>query len=163
MTNNINFLSNIEFQFKINRLPNLNFYIQSATVPGISSGVTNQPTPFRNVPRHGDTLEYGDFSVRAIVDENLNVYRETWNWLRDLTYPENFGQFRNVNDSLDGLYSDASLIIMNSSKNSNLSVNIYDMFPTSISPLDLNTTTPSNTPTTVDITYRYDRYEIVNI
>ena len=159
----LNFLSNIEFQMSITRLPELKFYIQSATIPGISSGVTLQPSPFRNIPRHGDTLEYGDFSVRAIVDENLDVYKETWNWLRDLTYPENFDQFKNVSESFDGLYSDASLIIMDSNKNSNLSVKLYDMFPTSISPLELNTTLPSNQPSTVDITYRYDRYEIVKL
>ena len=64
-----NFLSPVEFQFSIKRMPTVQYYVQSINIPSISSGFTEQVTPFRNTYRHGDKLTYDDLFLTIVVDE----------------------------------------------------------------------------------------------
>lgn len=155
-----NFLSSVEFRFTIKRLPNVEFFIQGANLPGINSGYNTQPTPFKNVYLHGDKLEYEDLVLTCIVDEQMQSYIETWNWLEALTKPKSFDQYRGIKESEDGLYSDATLTILNSSKNAKIEITFQDLFPVSVSGIDLDTKQTDLTPPTVQLTFRYNSYSI---
>ena len=47
VTTNKNFLSPVEFQLVLNRLPNVEFFLQGANIPGYNSQGTELPTPFK--------------------------------------------------------------------------------------------------------------------
>jgi len=155
-----NFLSNIEFRFSLSRLPNVEFFVQSATLPGINSGYTTQPAPQRNIYRHGDKLEFDELQITCVVDEDMQSYIETWNWLIALTKPISFDQYKQIKDSQDGLYSDATLTILNSSKNPKIEVLFKDIFPTNVSGIELDTKATDVEPPTVSLTFRYNTYDI---
>lgn len=155
-----NFLSPVEFAFNIQRMPTVQYYIQSINIPGISSGFTEQVTPFRNTFRHGDKLTYDDLYITIAVDENLRGYLETWAWLKALTKPEEFEQYSGLIAG-DGLYSDATLTIVNSSKNPNIKIKFLDMFPISVGAITMTTTTSDVPVVTCDLTFKYNRYEII--
>ena len=70
LTSNHNFLSPIEFKLVLDRLPNVVFFVKSATIPGISAGSTDRPTPFKTLHEPGDKLQYDDLTVSIICDEN---------------------------------------------------------------------------------------------
>jgi len=100
------------------------------------------PTPFHNLSLSPDKLEYGDFSISFRVDENMQNYLEIYNWLTGMTFPDNFDQYtnittRNQGDS-SGIYSDATLTILNSSMNSNIEIGFEDLIPVSISDIQLD-------------------------
>ena len=157
-----NFLNPIEFQFEVKRLPNVEFYVQSVNIPDISSGVTTQQTPFKNIYRPGDKVEFGDLQITCAIDENMETYKEVWNWLIALTYPNGFEQYQALTEpSGDGLYSDATLIIANSSKNANIEINFRDIFPINIGSIELDTTLSDVTPPRVEFTFKYAYYEFV--
>lgn len=160
MATNFNFLNPVEFHFTVNRLPNVEFYIQSVSLPDISSGFTTQVTPFKTLYSHGDKLEFGDLQMTVIVDENLSSYLDVWQWLIALTKPEGFDQYATLASSDLGLYSDATLTIMNSNKNANIEVRFKDMFPVSVGNIDLATTQTDVTPPTVAMTFKYSSYDI---
>ena len=172
LTSNVNFLSPIEFKLVLNRLTNVEFFVKSANVPGISSGSTEIATPFKNVYQHGDRLSYDEFTVSVICDENMVAFKEVSDWLVAVTSPENFAQYaglnpdtygaggETVNNQGDGVTSDGSLIILNSNKNANVTVKFSDMFPISIGSIQLDTSGTDLTPPTFDITFKYNSYTI---
>ncbi len=52
----LNFLSPLNFNFRLKRPPNLNFFIQKVNLPGISFPSPNETNPFVNIPVAGDHL-----------------------------------------------------------------------------------------------------------
>lgn len=154
-----NYLNPVEFRFTIQRLPATKFFVQGATVPSISSGYTEQMTPFKTIYRPGDKVTFDDLTLTVIVDENLDSYIETWNWLTSLTKPENFEQYTNLIEG-DGIYSDATLTLMSSGKNPNIEITFKDMFPTSVGSIPLNISTTTVDAPTVDLTFKYSSYTV---
>ena len=57
---NRNFLSTGGFKFILNRIPKVSFFANQAEIPGISLGVSNQPTYLKDIDIPGDKLEYED-------------------------------------------------------------------------------------------------------
>jgi hypothetical protein len=157
---NLNFLSPVEFRFVIARLPNVRYNVQSVTLPGISSGVTSIPTPFKPISRPGDSLSYDELILEVIVDEEMRAFTETWDWLVGLTSPQSFDQYRSVAESEDGLFSDATLTILNSSKNPGVEVQFENLFPISVGSIQLDTKATDVNPPTSSITFRYSNYKI---
>jgi hypothetical protein len=166
-----NFLSPVEFKLVINRLPNTEFYVQQINVPGINSGAAERSTPFKNIYTPGDKLIFDDLNVTLVADENLASFRECWDWLHAVTRAEGFEGYAGLNAPVvggvtsvtsdgKGSMSDASLIILDSNKNSNIQISFTDVFPISIGPIQLNTSDTDVTPPTFDVTFKYSGYSI---
>jgi hypothetical protein len=172
VTSNTNFLSPVEFKFVLNRLPNVEFFVKSVNIPGISSGETELPTPFKSIYQPGDTLSYDNLTVSVICDEDMVAFREISDWLVALTSPENFAQYAGLNpetfgtggEATDpegkGVKSDGSLVVLNSNKNANVTIKFTDMFPTEVGSIQLDTSGTDLTPPTFEITFRYQNYTI---
>ncbi len=157
-----NYLNPIEFKLVLERLPHIEFFIQSINIPGISSGVTEQPTPFRTVYFPGDKITFEDLTMTVLVDEDLKSYYDAWFWLSGLTRTDGFDSYQAI-ESGDGISSDASLFVTTNAKNPNIQIKFKDMFPVSIGSISLATNQSGPTPVTFDITFRYSAYEFVNI
>ena len=52
------YASPIQFRFKMTKLPNVEFFVQTANIPGISLGSTNQETPLKDIAGAGDKVNY---------------------------------------------------------------------------------------------------------
>ena len=78
---NRNFLSTGGFKFILNRIPKVSFFANQAEIPGISLGVSNQPTYLKDIDIPGDKLEYEDFRLTFLVDENLENYMQIQKWI----------------------------------------------------------------------------------
>ena len=157
-----NFLSPTGFRLVFHRLPNVTYFVQSANIPGLSTGVTEQPTPFKTIYRHGDKIDYQDFVANIRVDEYMEGYKEIVGWLKGLTAPENFDQYANLLEG-DGLYSDATLFILDSKQNPGVLVKFRDMFPTTIGDIQMNTTEADINYVSCDISFRYGSYDIEKV
>lgn len=156
-----NFFSIKNFEFTIQRLPNVEFFVQSANVPGLNIPEAIQTTPFANIPRPGNKLQFDDFSVTVRLDEYMKSYKEIFNWMSGMTNPNNFGQYKALIES-DGVFSDASLIGLSSKGNPIIQFKFTNMFPTRLSSVNLRTTTDTTEFATYDINFKYSTYEIVD-
>lgn len=152
-----NFLNPNEFRFTLSRLPHVEFFVQGVTLPDISSTPVEQFTPFKTVYRPADKIEFGDLTLTVLVDEDMQSYLETWNWLIALTKPENFEQYADLLSG-DGIYSDATLTVLSSKKNPNIQITFKDMFPISVGSISLATNQSDVNPPVVDMTFRYSSY-----
>lgn len=157
-----NFFSAKNFDFSIQRLPNVEFFVQSVNLPGLNLPVTDQTTPFANIPRPGSKLQFDDFSVTVRLDENLVCYKEVYNWVTGMTNPNNFSQYTTLQAN-GGIFSDASLIILNSKGNPKVAFNFKGIFPIGISSIQLNTTNSTTEYATATITFKYTTFEIVDL
>jgi len=156
---NPNFLSPLSFKFMLYRTPNINFNVQSVRVPGMSLSTTDTATPFVTIPNSGK-ITYAPLTITFRVNEDLTDYLEINNWMESLGAPSNFTQYANIKKSTAGLYSDATLIINNSRKRGNMSVNFYDLFPVDISDLQFTTMDTDVNYIECTVDFRYLRREI---
>ena len=77
----MDYASPVQFRFKIAKLPQVEFFIQSVNVPGISLGQAIVPTPLYNYPVPGDEISFQPLDISFLVDENLNNYKEVHDWI----------------------------------------------------------------------------------
>ena len=135
---NRNFLSPIGFKFTLAKEPKVSFFSNSSRIPDINLGTANQPTYLKDLDVPGDKLSYGDFSLRFLVDENMENYMAIHNWLTGLGYPETTQQFKDLITDDDGQrdlkyqFSDGSLHILNSNFRDIAIVKFRDLFPTNL-------------------------------
>jgi len=148
-----NFLAPTGFRFVIQRLPHVQFFVQTANIPGVSTGYTETATPFKPLYRHGDRLQYDEFTLSIRVDQEMKSYLEIFNWLEGLTSPENFETYANLLAG-DGAYSDATLTILNNKQNPAIIIKFKDIFPIALGGINMNTTEIDIDYVTVDITFK---------
>ena len=169
---NRNFLAPVGFRFTLNRAPKVAFFSNSANIPSIEVGVANQPNYLTDIPVPGDKMQFEDFTIRFLVDENLENYMEIQNWMRGIGFPEslqeiydwqsNNTKFEQPNKSQMNLYSDGTLIVLNSNQNTNFQVKFRSMFPIALSTLQFDATNTDIEYFTADATFKYMMYNIVD-
>jgi hypothetical protein len=71
---NLNFLSPLGAKFEIKRLPTINFFVQAVSLPSVSMGEVEVPTPFTKLRKPGDQLMFGDLVLQYRVDEDLEHF-----------------------------------------------------------------------------------------
>ena len=161
---NRNFLSPVGFKFSITRIPKADFFANQANIPGIDLGFAVQPTYLKDLPLSGDKLTYSDFNLRFLIDENMENYLEVHKWLRGLGYPDNVGEFGEMqasDPSGEGLItSDATLLIYNSAFNVNTKIHFKDVFPVSLSPVEFDATMTDVDYVTAEVVFKYSIYDI---
>lgn len=157
---NMNYLSPVEFQLTIQRMPNIEFYVQRASIPSISTSPVGKPSPINRFYEQGDQVEYGEFNISFTIDEKMSNYLEVYNWLTGYSAPQSTDQYKKLKEDQYGLKSDISLLIVNSSKNPNINVKFYDCFPLNLSEVPLDTTSNDVVYPEANVSFRYNYFDI---
>lgn len=155
----INNLSAVNYKFKIDRIPEIEYRIQDVALPSVSLGSATIPTPFTEIPTPGN-LSFDDLNISFIVGESMADYLSVLKWMLEIGQPEKIGFFPN---GLKNQFSDASLIVCNSSFTPIFSYNFIDLFPTNISSLQFTTTTTNVQYIHASASFKYTRFEIQSI
>jgi len=165
--NNRNFLSPVGFKFTLAKEPKVAFFCNSARIPDITLGTAIQPSYLKDVDVPGDKIEYGDFQLRFLVDENLVNYMAIHNWIVGLGYPDSTESFRNLTTNESGTrdlleqFSDGSLHILNSNYRDVAIVKFKDLFPVSLSSLNFEASDTDINYFTADVIFKYTLYTIL--
>ena len=167
---NTNFLQSTKFVLTFPRISNTQYFCQQVNLPGVSTSEILTPTPFVDLYAPGDKLVYEPLNVTFIVDEEMNSWLEIHNWLRGMTFPTDFEEYRNLKNlssvayySPKPQYSDGILNVLTGLNNPKLSVSFTDVFPVSVSGIEFNAT-DTDTPTmTATATFRYSWYNIEKV
>lgn len=165
---NINFLSPLGFRFKMDRLPTVEYFLTQAEVPNITLGEYDENTPLTALPYPGDKLRFDPLTITFNVDEDLKNYKELFDYLNGLGYPESTAQYKELRDQQratttgqdQNIYSDASLILLTSSQNPNVNIRFQNMFPISLSAISLQSTDSDVTYVQATASFRYSLYKI---
>ena len=181
------YASPVQFRFKITKLPLVEFFVQSANIPGISLGSAQQNTPLYDIPIPGDKITYSALDLSFIVDENLNNYKEIHDWLLGLGFPNNHTQFADLQTtgsdrfpgstkdtatvgrqpraplSEGGTYSDATLTVLNSKNIAKTEIRFQNVYPTSLSSLSYDVRQTDIDYIQANVSFQYMNYDIVQI
>ena len=165
-----NFLQPIGFNFQLQRAPKVTFFGNAINIPGIELGVTEQPNYLKNIPLPGDMIEFGDLSLRFLVDENLENYIEIQNWMRGMGFPEDLKEIYHLqlddsvldqpNKSQLNLYSDATLTVLSNINIPKFKVNFQNVFPYSLSAIEFDAAVSDLEYVTAEVTFKYTIYTI---
>lgn len=163
---NQNFLSPLGFKFVIQKTPSTNYFVQQCNIPAMATGDLLQPTPFIGVPVPGDHLTFGSLSLTFRVDEDLQNYTELFNWMKGIGFPETYTQRRDElvrNSTFDpssSLYSDGTLLIMNSNMNPNKEVIFRDLYPVNLGDVLFDVTQTDVEYVTCTCDFRFRTFEL---
>jgi hypothetical protein len=166
---NTNFLQPSKFILAFNRLPTVQYFCQSANLPGVSLGQAQYSTPLLDVPVAGNKLEYNEFNIQFYIDEDIASWNELYKWFLAIASPKSFAD-RNTTNSLQNqyttkasYYSDSNLTIMSALNNPVARIDFHKMFPVSLSDIQFDTTQSADTIITATAIFRYDFFEITNL
>ena len=158
---NKNFLSPLNFVFTIKKTPGVNYFVQSASVPGISTGHAQTATPFNYMKDVGDKLTFSDLNITFRVDEDMKNYKEIYDWIIGNSRQSFEGYAAQTRAAMGaGVKSDATLIILNSAKQPMIEVAFKDMFPVALSELVFDTRLQDVTYIDALATFVYQSYTI---
>ena len=170
---NRNFLSPVGFKFSLKRAPGVAFFCNQANIPSMDLGIAEQPSYLRNIPTPGDKIEFGDLTLRFLVDEDLVNYMELQRWIRGLGYPENMDEFRklegeavlpgNFGQAGDNIYSDGTLQILSSNLVPSFQVVFNDLFPYTLSTVTFDATDTDIEYFTADVSFKYTIYNLTDM
>ena len=135
--NNLDFASPSQFRFNLLKTPNVEFFVTSVNIPGISfTGDATMNTRFKTLAFMGDTLDFADLELTFLVNEDLSNYREMFDWMVGIGFPQSTQQFETATAAEAGLkpntgtlvdpssmQSDATLTILTNKNNPTLRVN----------------------------------------
>lgn len=152
LPSNKNFLSPLGFTFSIKKTPKVNYFVQAVSIPSITLGQADIQTPFVKLPVPGDHIEFGTLSVTFRIDEEMRNYKEIYDWIIGLGFPENFGQYNAIAPSRGkfggavtspttgaGIYSDASLVVLNSVKAPIIDITFKNLYPVALTDVMFDT------------------------
>lgn len=168
---NQNFLSPVGFKFVIGRIPHVDFFCQSASIPEVNIGVREVTTPVNDYSVPGDKISYGDLSLRFLVNEELDNYYEIYKWLKGMANPKTQEEFYEYISTVDEkgrstnfskMMSDARLLILNSNYNTVSTVNFYNIFPVSLTTLEFDSSATDINYFTAEVNFKYTLYEITD-
>jgi len=165
---NRNFLSGIGFKFNLTKFPKVDFFSNSARIPELNLELTTQASYLKNIDVPGERLSYGDFTLRFLVDENMENYQSIYDWLTGLGFPETTKEFADLIKDSDGqtdpkeAFCDGTLRILNSNYREVAKVKFKDLFPISLSSLDFDATNTDVQFFTAEATFKYTIYDLVS-
>ena len=170
---NRNFLAPTGFKFSLKRSPGVAFFCNQANIPSLDLGIATQPSYLKNIDVPGDKIQFGDLTLRFLVDEDLVNYMEIQNWIRGLGYPETLQEFDklekeavlpgNFGRTGDNIYSDGTLQILSSNLVAKFNVNFKDMFPYSLSTITFDATDTDIEYFTADVSFKYTIYNLTDL
>lgn len=110
------------------RLPNMMYFIQNASMPSLTANQTILPFPTKatfSVP--SPNLEYEELTLVILMDEKFKSYFSIVEWMQYNTKVKNFAE----------AFSDLNLLLLDNAKNPILSVKFIDAMPATISNFEM--------------------------
>lgn len=156
-----------KFQLLFPRINTVSYFCQKVNIPGVSTTAPYQPTPFANIPRPGDKLVFNEFSVDFIVDEEMWNWQIIYDWLRGLTFPCSFEEYKNLNrQSIYSLHSERPqesegyLNILSGINVAKVKLKFENIFPVSLSDIWMDTTSSADNTLVATCSFKYHIYNI---
>ena len=177
---NRNFLSPVGFKFQVGKIPGVDFYCQSASIPAISMGSADQPTRLNNIFQPGDELYYEPLFIRFLIDENMKNYYQVHDWIRRICTPVSSQEFtyNTQDDAADDRRpyaprdkmnlpiwgdnqwrSDCSLFILSSNYQPVAEFVFRDCFPISLTTLNFDSSVSDVNYFTAECSFRYNYFD----
>ena len=155
-TQNLNKLYPANFRFDVARCPYFSLNVQAVTIPSLTLGESQLPTPLVDIPIPGDKIIYGEMTVDFVVDEEIRGWMEIHNWMRSAGFPESTDEYEK------NVYADCFVTILSNAGNPIIKVSLFDCYPTSLGEISFNAQ-QSNETVISSASFRFRSYDVTPI
>ena len=170
---NRSILNRNNFKLLIDKVPTVEYYVRTVNIPGITFGETVQAAGVGlDAFFPGDKASFETLEVTFIVDEDLENFKEIYDWIDSivpLSDPKLFGTYTdtavtktNITASIDNdlnQYSDITLVLNTNKNVPNRFIRFHDAFPIQLGSIELESGADAE-PATVSVSFRFTYYEI---
>jgi hypothetical protein len=137
-------------------------------IPGLTVTNPTQPNPFIRMPVPGDQAQFDDLTIQFHVDENMKNWIEIAKWMIAVSFPENHEQFKFAMNDPEGssvgsdknLYSNVTVIILDSNKTPQMEFEFFDCVPSQLSGIDLTVNDGDINPVSSSVTFNFSYVRI---
>jgi hypothetical protein len=161
---NTNLLQPTKFLLTFDRIRTTQYFCQTVNLPGVSLGEVSRATPFLDMFSPGTKLSYDPLVVEFILDEELQGWKNLYDWMLTMADPNGFEK-RDGSKELqtNKHFSDATLSVLSGLNNPLLRIQYTNLFPLSISDIRFDTTQSADTIMTATATFRYQSYTYLTV
>ena len=154
-----NYLYQTFYKFQMRRLPKVNYFMQKVSLPDFASeGPIQQPTRYVSVKHPSKSVTFSDLTIEFLVDENLENWRELYDWMRTIYLVNDYDKFEPKTTTH---FTEGSILLLNSAMNVNKEVRFHNLLPISLSGIDFDSTDTDLSPRVATATFAFDFYEFL--
>ena len=158
-TTSTNYLYQTFYKFQMRRLPKVNYFMQKVSLPDFASGgPIEQPTRFVSVKHPSRNVSFDNLSIEFLVDENLENWRELYDWMRTIYLVDDYRKFESETSTH---FTEGSILLLNSAMNVNKEIRFHNLLPISLSGIDFDSTDTDLSPRIATATFAFDFYEFL--
>jgi len=175
LATNINksILNKNNFRLLIDKVPTVEYYVQSVSIPGMQFTETVQSAGIGlDAYFPGDKVTFESLNVKFLIDEDLENYKEIYDWINSIvpisdpadyknytdTVTTDSGQFSSIDNNLNQ-YSDITLVLNTNKNIPNRFIRFHDAFPISLGCIELESGADAE-PVIATVSFRFTYYEI---
>ena len=161
---NTNLLQSTKFLLTFDRIRTTQYFCQTVNLPGVSLGEVSRATPFLDMYSPGTKLTYDPLVVEFILDEELQGWKNLYDWFLTMADPDGFEKRDGSRElQTNKHFSDATLSILSGLNNPLVRIHYTNLFPLSISDIRFDTTQSADTIMTATATFRYQSYNYLTV
>jgi hypothetical protein len=156
---NTNLLQPTKYLLNFKRIETVQYFCQSVNVPSIKLGEVTRVTPFLDMYSPGTKLDYSLLDIEFVVDEELETWKNLYNWFTTIADPDGYEK-RRYREELQRSehFSDATLTVLSNLNNPVLRINFRNLFPVSMGDINFDTRLSADNLITVSASFRYESY-----
>jgi len=147
-----NHLENVKFKFEIPELENVNYWMQSVTLPSMQIEGGALPGMRRDIPIPGSKMDFENLVINFIVDQDLANYEEIFNWFQRIQTA------RKVSDMI----SNCSLHFLDGDNNVNRTLMFVGAYPLVMTELAMTSDDSDVLPVLCSVTFNYQHFKFAN-
>ena len=172
---NRNSLTPTGFRLVIDKIRGVDFFAQKATLPSISLNPADTYTRFNKIPQPGDEIQYSPLELSFLVDENMKNWYQVHDWMKEIGTPYSSKEFKykrgeiesenkrnspvDISNITNQWTSDASLFVLSSQYRPVAEYVFRNAWPSSLTGLPFDTTSPDDTPLTAQLSLLYSHFD----
>ena len=155
---NKSILNRGNFRLLIDKIPNVEYYVKSVNLPGMTFTEAVQPAGIGvDVYFPGDKVEFEQLEVTFLVDEDLENFKEIYDWMGTIIPFRNPDKYTGYTDPL-GQFTDITLVITTNKNIPVKYIKFRDCIPTSLQGVGFESGGETDT-ITCNARFRFAYYE----
>lgn len=156
---NKSILNKGNFRLLIDRIPNVEYYVKSVNLPGVTFTEAIASTGIGvDAFFPGDKVEFDKLDVTFLVDEDLENFKEIFDWMDSIVPFRNPVKYTSTGEPLNQ-YTDITLAVTTNKNVPNKFFKFRNCIPTSLDGIEFESGGDNETITS-KVSFRFDYYEI---
>lgn len=148
------------YRMIIRRLPNVTYFCQSVTLPGISIGEVSQATLFNPIKHTTGPMVQDNLIINFVIDEDFKTWRELRTWMLNCMNYKDFAEYTIPSEHLS---DEVTVFLTNNNHIPTFKYTFEGAFPVGLGGLVLSSAEPDSQHIIGSASFTYTSFRIEQI